>query len=999
MAQFNIPGYGMQSVIGGYQKDVEGEVLPYFSSYRQFAKEALLTRCTDGKKIISWTPDAVSENFKNDFCYFYFLAGHSTGTSKADRHFDFYINGEKYLTFITPQKKKPPFSWSFTGKDSVQLIFDASFTDIYDDAHGKLFLRVPKKLIVRGKSLIFSITGQNENSNDWFMIHRYQYIEKIVVEPTPLLIQNKDGIKLIVRVKADHTFNSEDTVYLKFNSRSYKSLLKPGYNYFELPVDTSAKVTDEKIIADVGNKFHSEYSVRFQPVHRREVEIIHHSHNDIGYSNLQEEVAKIQTKNIRNALKLIGQTRNYPEESRFKWNIESVWAVDNFLNEATEGEKKIFFDAVRKKQIGMSGHYANILTGLCKPEELNWITERAVQLRNEFQLPVNSVMLTDIPGVSWSEVQSLANHGFKYFSCGPNYQAHLPDKGERIGGTIRELGDKPFYWMSENGKSKILFWVTGRGYSMFHQVPDADLDEKRQDKIVDYMSELDSINYPYDIVQMRYAIKTDNGPTDSTLCDFVKTWNEKYLSPKLNITTVGEMMENFEKRYGNRLPAMSGDFTPYWEDGAYSTAREESETRVLAEKIIQLQKLFQLNPGKDVDTNWFYRARRCVVMFHEHTWGSWNSVSEPDIPFTTKQWDYKKQFLDSADYYLKQIESKLIPRKKNFKEMEVWNTLAWKRDGYVETNSPESSEPFSIVDDSGNIVPFQKLKNGNICFIARDIPAESKKVFRLTAFHPEPNVRRGFFPGFTFSIDSASGAIKSLQSGGKIGWVDTSIYKGINYALYVAGLNPENFAGTLLKKAEETENGIVQRTFISTCSLNGTNEVKYVITQFNGLNFLKLSVTIDKIAIREKESVHIAFPFDLKNVLTRIGISDTFITPEFGQLAAGNRDYYSVQRWMDVSDSSRGITLLSPQCALWEIENMIDERRINKGEKLWKKENKSSSTLFAYAMNNYWHTNYKADQSGIAQFDFYLMAHDKFSLTEAQHFGFEANQSLLVIER
>ncbi len=995
--QFTIPGHGKQIVVGGYTKDIDGEVLPYFSSYQQFAKDALLTRCTDGNKMISWLSANAPEKMSDQYCYFYFLAGHSTGTSKADRHFDFFINGEKYLTFTTPQKKKPPFNWSFSGKDSVELIFDAKELDIHTDAFGDLFLRVPKKLISPGKPLALSIKGQKENSNDWFMIFRYQYIEKIVVEPSPLLVQTSAGVKQIIRLKIDHTFHTDDTLKLKFGSGNDHFSIHPGYNYIELRVDTVSHVHDVTITASVGKKFRTQFNIRFQPVMRREVDIIHHSHNDIGYSNLQEDVAVIQNNNIRSALKLIEQTETFPEGSRFKWNVESVWAVDNFLNEANMEEKNKFFEAVRKKQIGLSGHYANILTGLCKPEELDWITERAVQLRNEFHLPINSVMLTDIPGVSWSEVQSLADNGFKYFSCGPNYQGHLPDKGERIGATIRAFGDKPFYWLSENGKSKILFWMTGRGYSMFHMIPYADLDEKRKDKLVDYLNELDSTGYPYDMVQLRYNIKTDNGPTDSTLCDFVKNWNEKYVSPKLVITDVGDMMEKFEQRYSKQLPVLSGDFTPYWEDGAYSTAREEGETRVLSEKIIQLQKLFQLNASRDVDTNWFYLARRSIVMFHEHTWGSWNSVSDPDIPFTTKQWDYKKRFCDSAAYYVNRIENALMPPKKNFKHIEVYNTLSWQRSGYVETDAPGDST-FSLLDENGRSVHYQALTNGRICFIAHDIPAYGKNVYTVAPWQKESNKRLGFFSKFIFSVDSVNGSIKSLTAK-EYEWVDNTRLGGINSMLYMAGLDPDFISSTTVKKMDVAETGFVTRKYVITCSMKGANEVKYIISQFNGLNTLLLSTVVDKKSNREKESVHMAFPFNLKNATTRIGIGDTCYTPELGQLAAANKDFYSVQRWLDVSDSAQGITLSSPQCALFEIGNIIDERRKNKGEKLWEKENKSSPHLFGYVMNNYWHTNYKADQEGTVQFDFYLQLHDQFSLSDAGRFGYEVNQPLIVINK
>ena len=80
--QVDISGNNKQPLVGGYLKNLEGEILPYFSSYQQFAKEALLTRCTDGTKWIRWQSADVPSGFHDDYCYFYFLAGHSTGTSK-----------------------------------------------------------------------------------------------------------------------------------------------------------------------------------------------------------------------------------------------------------------------------------------------------------------------------------------------------------------------------------------------------------------------------------------------------------------------------------------------------------------------------------------------------------------------------------------------------------------------------------------------------------------------------------------------------------------------------------------------------------------------------------------------------------------------------------------------------------------------------------------------------------------------------------------------------
>ena len=178
--------------------------------------------------------------------------------------------------------------------------------------------------------------------------------------------------------------------------------------------------------------------------------------------------------------------------------------------------------------------------------------------------------------------------------------------------------------------------------------------------------------------------------------------------------------------------------------------------------------------------------------------------------------------------------------------------------------------------------------------------------------------------------------------------------------------------------------------------MEGTNGVEYVISQFNGLDYIQIAVTIDKKAITNKEAIHIAFPFLINNPEVKIGVDSAFITPEEGQIPGSNKDFYSVQRWLDVSNKDYGVTISSPESALFEVGNLVDEREVNNGTKLWRTENHSSNTVFAYVMNNYWHTNYKAYQDGKVTFNFILQFHKEFDLWDAQRAGAEATEPLLV---
>ena len=88
--------------------------------------------------------------------------------------------------------------------------------------------------------------------------------------------------------------------------------------------------------------------------------LIHHSHTDIGYTDLQEQVVYNHINNIRQAVSIIryGIEHNTPEKD-FVWNCETYYCVERFLEAASEEEKEQFFELVRRGNIGLSGTYLN----------------------------------------------------------------------------------------------------------------------------------------------------------------------------------------------------------------------------------------------------------------------------------------------------------------------------------------------------------------------------------------------------------------------------------------------------------------------------------------------------------------------------------------------------------------------------------------------------------------------------------------------------------------
>lgn len=96
-----------------------------------------------------------------------------------------------------------------------------------------------------------------------------------------------------------------------------------------------------------------------------------HSHLDIGYTHRQDDVMKLQWRNLERALDLAERTKEYPEGSRYCWNTEATWAVAAYLKKyaATEKAERLK-QAIRDGIINVDMSLGSILTGISRQEEL-----------------------------------------------------------------------------------------------------------------------------------------------------------------------------------------------------------------------------------------------------------------------------------------------------------------------------------------------------------------------------------------------------------------------------------------------------------------------------------------------------------------------------------------------------------------------------------------------------------------------------------------------------
>ena len=155
---------------------------------------------------------------------------------------------------------------------------------------------------------------------------------------------------------------------------------------------------------------------------------------------------------------------------------------------------------------------------------------------------------------------------------------------------------------------------------------------------------------------------------------------------------------------------------------------------------------------------------------------------------------------------------------------------------------------------------------------------------------------------------------------------------------------------------------------------------------------MDLITNIDKKSVREKEGVHIAFPFAVPGGQLRYDVANGIVRPEADQLSGACKNFFSVQSWVDISNGEYGVTWATTNAPLIEIGSITAEQP-------WMKTISPSSSIYSYVMNNYWHTNYKADQEGPVTFRYSIRPHAAFRASDAAKFGAERRQPLVVIPK
>ena len=164
-------------------------------------------------------------------------------------------------------------------------------------------------------------------------------------------------------------------------------------------------------------------------------------------------------------------------------------------------------------------------------------------------------------------------------------------------------------------------------------------------------------------------------------------------------------------------------------------------------------------------------------------------------------------------------------------------------------------------------------------------------------------------------------------------------------------------------------------------------------------NYVEIINTVDKLPVRTKEGVHFGFAFDVPDGVVRMDVPWGVVRPELDQIPGACKNWFTVQRWVDISNDKFGVTWLTPDAPLVEVggitANLIGSLS---DPRAWIDHLEPSQTIYSWAMNNHWHTNYRAEQEGPTVFRFFIWPHGEGSSDMiAAQYALELGQPILVL--
>ncbi len=966
--------------VNGFDRKITGTDFTYHSSI-PFARESMLIRATDGNSSTEWATAPVPANPDQKPVTFVWLAG--IGSAPGNASFDLIVNGDYKFTFWSDGSDQ----WTLKADNGATLSFERDLTDEHGDRFGFMFLTVPSSMAKTGETLHLKAVGGNFGKTSWYMTFKFRMESGLNFRAFPAIIESGGtqyqlgvagilhfGKPSAARIFIDGKFVKETGVEFGYN---YINVELPGYNE-KATVDYRLEINEQEWLGQL----------ELGPVRHWKVNFVQHTHTDIGYTRSQTEILAEHLRFIDYALDYCDLTDEYPDEARFRWVCEASWAVDEFLKSRPAHQIERLIRRVREGRIEITGMYFNF--NELPDEQTLAASLQPLKRIKEAGIEVRTAMQNDVNGIGWSLNEFYNDMGIRYLNMGTHGHRALI------------CFDKPtlFHWESPSGKRMLAYrgehYMTGNTVFKIHTG-----DFKRfEEELLTYLGDLEGKGYIHDLISIQHSgYLTDNSPPSTSASDMIRQWNEKYVWPKLRTSTAADFFVEMEERYADDFMVIRGAWPDWWTDGFGASAREVAALRTAQSDLLahtagltmaSLQGASM--PGKISDR--IDAINSAMLFYTEHTVGHHNSVNEPFHRNTKEQRAIKESYAWEALRRVKMVGEEAMGllqsyvTKEKYPSLVVYNTLNWNRSGVLTTYIDHQIIPrytaFSIVDRGGNRAkaqPVEHHSDGTYWAIwAEDIPAFGFKKYSIqidpdTPAQPpvkenkETNVLENDW--YRISIDTERGAVSGIfDKELNLELVDPAaewklgefIYELLDNRSQMESFKLDNYHREPLQNV--AYDGYIPGEIWNAIRFKGDTRAairdggyEFEIRLFNTAKRIELVYGIEKKMVTDPEGIYIAFPFQLAGGQLSFDVQGGEIRAGIDQIPGSANDWNTVQNYARLSNARAQILLNSPEIPLMQFGG-INTGRYEAGAL------PGSSHIYGWPMNNYWVTNFNAEQHG-----------------------------------
>jgi hypothetical protein len=783
-------------------------------------------------------------------------------------------------------------------------------------------------------------------------------------------------------------------------------------NHYVIGISPVAAETPISVELKTASGKTAKASTKAMPHRRWRVYVALKTHYDLGYTEpIDEMLNRTAGSMLDRVYKFLEDAKGNSPAHRFVWTYPT-WLIDQIrLRKDAKGQEK-FDEYLARGAITWHALPITLHSYFCGLEDIARAIYPSKELEHRYQKRVGWAKQTDVPGHTRVLPQILARSGVRLLQIGAN-------NGVR-GVEVPLI----FWWESPDGSRVLTQLTPGYGWGW--------------DEALLMRLEKDP-TYPYDAHLALYVTGDNQGPENLVeVAVRAEKLGKLYAFPKIQIGQVEDFADWMQDHHRDRIPVLRTELADWWIHGIASQAQVTAQARWARDALTWSERfhtaglLAGIIPAGAYPDREFREGYMQSLLYSEHTWGiagfkpapkptaADDLAKNPAYEAMKKSWRLKGDFARRAaatasktlEDILQRIARQAVP---DGGGLVVFNPTAWPRTDAVRLGTGDfpEADAFVPVDGSAPVSPMQRI-GGERVFIARDVPGIGYRVYKphagvIPKVVFKAHVQAMESPRYRVAIreDGEISSITDKQTGlelldpkapfplnqyvyegyaqiAKAGWHDTP-YKGKGTGKVVPRTTQWHVEpGPLCDRL------VVEGTLEIPDFAVQVGEVKRIIrtvTLWKQLDRIDCEVQLlGKKASAMIEAAHVAFPLAIPGFRFRLELLGAVTDPVADVQVKGNRDTFAVQRWVDVSGPTGGVTWATVDAPLVSVGDI----RIFSWDANYVP---SRAHVYSSVLNNGWSTNFQEFQGGDFTFRYALRGH-KGTEPDAR-FGWETTSPLL----